>query len=519
MTASSDRPAPTVDTGLGHARGTWTGDVARFGGLPFAAPPVGALRFRPPAPPQPWEGERDATGFGHVSPQNPSLLTTMLGEEPETASEDCLYLNVWTPAPGDTGAGLPVMVWIHGGGFEMGSGSSPMYHGETFAESGVVLVSINYRLGALGFLELGHLDESYRGSGNVGLLDQIAALEWVRDHVAAFGGDPHNVTIFGESAGAMSVSLLLTAPAARGLFHRAVAQSGALSAARTPAQATADAEEYLGHLGATSIADVLDAPVERLLEAHAAVSAGRAGNPEEVITSHGSPLAFLAFRPVADGLAVPTDPLGAVADGVAAGIPLVVGTNLDEWKLFALMSAPVADEAALLERMALIVDDPQKALEVYQSEHPGLAPGDLESMFLTDEVFRMPAVELADAQAPHAPVRQYRFDWRSTAWGGAIGAAHAVEIPFVFNGVSDPRLGVFLGEDPPAELAQRVHDAWVSFAATGTPVVAGTEEWPTVDSTQRPVLLIDHSGDRRDTVVGDPGGETRAFWVAARSDR
>ena len=250
---TADRPSPVVHTRLGAARGVWLDDVARFGGLPFAAPPVGDLRFRPPAPPTAWEGERDATGFGHVSPQNPSMLNALLGEEPEAQSEDCLYLNVWTTRPGEPTAGLPVMVWIHGGGFEMGSGSSPMYHGEKFARSGVVLVSINYRLGSLGFLELGHLDESYAGSGNNGLLDQVAALEWVRDHVAEFGGDPRDVTIFGESAGAMSVSLLLSMPSARGLFHRAVAQSGALSAARTPEHARKDADEFLGRAGATAV--------------------------------------------------------------------------------------------------------------------------------------------------------------------------------------------------------------------------------------------------------------------------
>ena len=519
MSDSTDHTAPTVTTGLGTARGVWLDDVARFGGLPFAAPPVGDLRFRPPAPPQVWEGERDATGFGHVSPQNPSMLSALLGEEPETQSEDCLYLNVWTTAPGRPTAGLPVMVWIHGGGFEMGSGSSPMYHGEEFARSGVVLVSVNYRLGSLGFLELGHLDGSYAGSGNNGLLDQVAALEWVRDHIAEFGGDPRDVTIFGESAGAMSVSLLLAMPAAKGLFHRAVAQSGALSAARTPEHATKDADEFLGRTGATDIDAVLALSTEELLAAHAAVAATRVGNPEEAIAEHGSPLSFLAFRPVADGLSVPADPLAAVADGAAAGVSLVVGTNLDEWKLFSLMAAPVADEAALKTRMALIVDDPDKAVEVYQEAYPGLTPGDLESFFLTDEVFRMPAVELADAQTPHAPVFQYRFDWRSPAWGGMLGAAHAIEIPFVFNCVADPKLAVFVGDEPPAELAQRVHDAWVSFAATGIPTVRGLDEWPALGATGggRPVLLFSGGEDGADQLADDPVSLTREFWASARS--
>ncbi|MFM7068785.1 MAG: carboxylesterase/lipase family protein [Actinomycetes bacterium] len=516
---NSDRAVPVVATGLGSARGVWIDEVARFGGLPFAAPPVGDLRFRPPAPPAAWDGERDATGFGHVCPQNPSMLTALLGEEPETASEDCLYLNVWTTAPGDPEAALPVMVWIHGGGFEMGSGSSPMYHGEEFARSGVVLVSVNYRLGSLGFLELGHLDDRLAGSGNNGLLDQVAALEWVRDHIAAFGGDPRNVTIFGESAGAMSVSLLLTMPAAKGLFHRAIAQSGALTAARTPDQARTDADEFIATLGADSISELLCAPTEDLLAAHAAVAATRVGNPEAVIQSHGSPLAFLAFRPVADSRAVPANPLGALAEGAAAGISLICGTNLDEWKLFALMSPAAADDAALLERMALIVDDPDKALEVYRQTYPECTPGDLESFFLTDEVFRIPAVQTADAQRRHAPVFQYRFDWRSPAWGGAIGAAHAVEIPFVFHCVDDPRLGVFIGEHPPEQLARRIHDAWVAFAATGVPTIAGDVEWLALGAAEsgRPVMLFNQTDDGGDELADDPESATREFWESVRS--
>jgi para-nitrobenzyl esterase len=200
----SDTPADdtevVVEAPAGALRGRWADGVARFAGIPFAAPPVGEQRFRPPAPAPDWEGVRDARHFGPISPQNPSLMDALFGGEAEQWDEDCLHLNVWTPSV-ETESPLPVMVWIHGGGFEMGSGSSPLYHGESFAHSGVVYVSINYRLGSLGFLELGHLDPGYAGSGNVGLLDQVAALRWVRDNVAAFGGDAGNVTVFGESAG------------------------------------------------------------------------------------------------------------------------------------------------------------------------------------------------------------------------------------------------------------------------------------------------------------------------------
>jgi len=519
--APADDTPVSVTTAPGDLRGRWRDGVARFAGVPFAAPPVGPRRFRPPAPVDPWQGERDATGFGPVSPQNPSLMDALFGGEAEEWDEDCLYLNVWTTAPNSTtatgttspGGGapgserLPVMVWIHGGGFEMGSGSSPLYHGERFARAGVVYVSVNYRLGSLGFLELGHLDADYAGSGNVGLLDQVAALEWVRDNIAAFGGDPANVTAFGESAGGMSVSLLLAMPAARGLFHKAIVQSGSTAAAKSPRQAADDCGEFMEATGVAGVADLVDAPVADLLAAHAKMSAGRMANPEDVIRRFGNPLAFLAFRPVADGGAVPAEPLAAIAAGASSGIPLVIGTNLEEWKLFAMMAPPITGVDALLERMKLVSGDPDGALAAYRTDHPDAPPADLEQALLTDMVFRSPACRLADAHGPHAPVWQYRFDWRSPALGGMIGAAHAVEIPFVFDLVEDHRLHVLVGAEAPVGLARGMHEAWVAFAATGEPNFAGLA-WPQVGDAGRPVLCL----DTETTVQSDPQGVTRRFW-------
>jgi para-nitrobenzyl esterase len=521
--AGSADDTVVVDTDLGAIRGTARDGIARFAGIRFAAPPVGDLRFRPPAPPEPWEGEYDATRFAHVSPQNPSLMDALFGGESEVWDEDCLHLNVWTPesavrAPGEP---LPVMVWIHGGGFEMGSGSSPLYHGESFARDGVVLVTLNYRLGALGFLDLSSLDPSEAGSGNVGLLDQVAALRWVRDHIAAFGGDPGQVTVFGESAGAMSTSLLLAMDEARGLLHRAISQSGSITTARSPELAAADAGEFLAAAGIDAsgpeaVAALRAAPVQQLLTAHAAMASARIADPESVIRSHGNPLAFLAFRPVADGVVVPSDPIGAVARGSAAGVPLLIGTNREEWKLFALMATPTADEASLRRRIGLIVDDADAALDAYRREHPEATVAGIEEAFLTDVVFRIPAVHLAEAQSRHAAVWQYRFDWASPAWGGAIGAAHAVEIPFVFDLVADHRLHVFVGPEAPTDLAERMHAAWVAFAREGVPSADGLPEWPPLagdgDGT-RPVMLLDV--DTR--IADDPEGITRAFWARAHS--
>lgn len=501
-----------IETTHGTLRGTAEDGVARFLGVPFAAPPVGPLRFRPPRPPEAWTGVRPATSFGPVSAQNPSLMDALFGAESEQWNEDCLFLNVWTPSvPGTAAAAdpLPVMVWIHGGGFEMGSGSSPLYHGESFARSGVVLVTINYRLGALGFLELGSLDEAERGSGLVGMLDQVAALEWVRDNIAAVGGDPGNVTVFGESAGAFSVGLLLAMPRARGLFQRAVVQSGSASGAKTPDDAAGDTAEFLAAAGMSTVEELRAAPVEQLLAAHASLGAARMADPESVIERHGNPLAFLPFRPVADGVELPHDPLGAIAAGSAAGVPLVVGTNLEEWKLFALMSPSASDPEDLARRTALVTDDPDGALAAYAADHPGASPADVECALLTDVIFRIPASNLADAQAPHAPVWQYRFDWRSPAWGGMVGAAHALEIPFVFDLVEDQRLHVFVGPDAPRPLARNMHESWAAFARDGVPAAAGLPDWPTVDRPGRPVLLLDTEA----TVADDPLPATRAFWA------
>lgn len=499
-----------VHTPSGALRGRWRDDVARFAGVPYAQPPVGDGRFRPPRPLEPWEGERDAARFGPISPQNPSLMDALFGGESEQWDEDCLFLNVWTPRP-EPDAGLPVMVWIHGGGFEMGSGSSPLYHGESFAREGVVLVTINYRLGPLGFLELGHLDPSLAGSGNLGLLDQIAALRWVREKIASFGGDPGNVTVFGESAGAMSISLLLTMPSARGLFDRAIVQSGAADSARTPDRAEADCKEFMAACGLGSVEEVLEAPIETLLAGHATMAAARVADPEAVIRTHGNPLSFLSFRPVADGREVPSDPLGAVAAGAAKDVPLIVGTNLEEWRLFALLTQPTDSEESLLRRMALLVDDADGALAAYRTEHPEASIAELEGAFLTDVVFRIPGSHLAEAQSRHATVHQYRWDWRSPAWGGAIGAAHAVEIPFVFDLVEDQRLHVFVGPEAPKELSRAIHETWISFARTGRPEVPGGPEWPALrPGGPRPVLVWD--SERR--VIEDPEPVTTAFWRA-----
>jgi para-nitrobenzyl esterase len=511
-TAPADGTDVVVSTHAGQVRGVWHGGSARFSGIPFAAPPVGDLRFRPPAPVEPWSDVRPATEFGPISPQNASLIDALFGGDAEQWDEDCLYLNVWSTDPTPTSP-RPVMVWIHGGAFEMGSGSSPLYNGESFARSGVVFVSLNYRLGAFGFLELGSVDGAYQGSGNVGLLDQVAALEWVRDNIAEFGGDPGRVTIFGESAGAMSVSLLLSMPAARGLFHRAVAQSGAIEAARTLDRAKGDTEEFMETMGAADVADLVAAPPQQLLAAHATMAIERMSDTEAVIARTGSPLGFLAFRPVRDGQVVPEDPLTAIEDGAATGVPLLIGTNAEEWKLFALMSPPPQTDEDLWRRLELVTDDLEGALAAYRDQMPEAVPADIEGAALTDVMFRMPAVRLADAQVRHAAVWQYLFSWRSPAWGGQIGASHAVEIPFVFDAIADQRLHVFVGPDAPSELARVIHESWVAFASGEAPGAEGLADWPALGGVGRPVMVFDEDSE----VVDDPQSTSRRYWLSAPS--
>ncbi len=491
----------TAPTTSGEVRGTQEGDLVRFAGIPFAAPPVGDLRWRPPAPVEPWVGVRDVTDFGPIAPQNPDMLTAFLGLEAEETDEDCLYLNVWTPGLDD--ARRPVMVWIHGGAFIIGSGSNPLYSSGSFAERGdVVLVTVNYRLGAFGFLELGWLDEDLAGSGNLGLLDQIAALEWVRDNIAAFGGDPDNVTIFGESAGGMSVTALLAADGAAGLFHKAIAQSGAAQAVATPAEAEASGRQYVDALDGPTIADLRALPAERLLEVQGQLVVAS-------LTDVGGMLedgvaAGLPFRPVEDGRALPTSTLAAIRDGAAAGIPLITGTTRDEWKLFALIDMQPLDADGLRTRLDHLTGDGEKALAVYADAVGRLSPKDAFSAVVTDLFFRYPAVELGEAQlAQTTEVWEYLFSWPTPAMAGMLGSCHALELPFVFGLAGDPRLVSFLGDDAPVGLGEAMQDAWLAFARTGDP----GPDWPRYDLDRRTVRAFDDPVG----LLEDPGASEREF--------
>lgn len=498
-------------TTYGQLEGADGDGVVWFRGIPFARPPVGELRFRPPQPPEPWAGVRQADRYGLTAPQNPSPMDQMMGLDPQPAGEDCLYLNVVTPAV--DGGARPVMVWIHGGGFIMGAGSSLLYSGEQFARRGdIVYVSLNYRLGELGFLYLDELDESYAGSANNGILDQIAALEWVRDNIAAFGGDPGNVTIFGESAGGMSVGTLMATTKAQGLFHKAIAQSGAshnIIPAKLAAEVTND---FCERLGAASVAELLATPTEKMLEVRAELLASTVADVDRVAGGDGPPL-VLPFQPVADGVVIDDDAVGTIREGSAAGVPLLVGTTRDEWKLFALLDAGELTLDTAKARGDAMFGDGAAVVAAYQAAFPGLGPKELFGEIATDYVFRIPAIRLAEAQVRQiADVWMYLFDWKSPAFGGVLGACHAVDVPFVFDAVDGAALAMMFGDGPrPIELAEQVQDAWLAFARGGDPNHENLPTWPRYDAERRATMRLAEPC----SVIDDPMAATRELWATA----
>ena len=493
----------TATTAAGAVRGEAIAEGVVFRGVPFAAPPTGGRRYLPPAPPEPWADVRDCTAFGPICPQLQLGATggvlAALGSGEQT-DEDCLYLNVWTPAV-DSGR-RPTMVFIHGGAFRGGSGSTPLYDGAAFARDDVVLVTFNYRLHALGFLHLDGLFDGAGGTGNLGILDQVAALRWVRDNVAAFGGDPGNVTIFGESAGAMSVGTLLATPAAGGLYQRAILESGAAHHNLPAATARRVAERVLEVLEVApgDWPSLRALPVDRIVAA-----ANQVAMLEGPAVLGDDRRLAMPFMPVVDGITRDATPLELVASGSARGVDLLIGTNADEWRLFvwglpeALRAAiPAPDVAPYFAASGRAVDD---VLKVYAEARPAADQLDLLCAVQSDQVFGIPAVRLAEAQLPHdAGVWMYRFSWSTPVLDGSLGACHALELPFVFETLDVAR--DLVGDGAPADLARDVHAAWVKFARTGA------LDWPRYDTDRRPVMDF---GDER-TILDDPRGAERVLW-------
>ncbi|HEY6408174.1 MAG TPA: carboxylesterase family protein, partial [Ktedonobacteraceae bacterium] len=414
-----------VRTRQGAVRGSEAGGVVTFKGIPYAAPPFGNNRFRPPRPVEPWSGLRDALTYGATVPKPPYFPPfDVLLPEPVIAGEDSLNLNIWSPGLGQ--AKLPVMVWIHGGAFANGSGAVSIYDGSRFARDGVVCVTINYRLGADGFLYLGD------GPANLGLLDQVAALEWVRDNIAAFGGDPGNVTIFGESAGAMSVSTLLSMPRAAGLFRRAIAQSGAAHHAISSATAQRISQYLAEKLGVAPTRDAIAAvPIDRLLQAQVQLSADVFNIPDPARWGEVS-ANQMPFEPVIDGDVLSGLPIERISAGASAGVDVMVGTNTEEERLFMVPNGAInhTTEEILAGTVAAYGLPVEATLAIYRSIRRDASAGDLLEAVVTDWFFRIPAIRLAEASLTNnSPTYMYEFAWRSPQFDGRLGACHALEIP------------------------------------------------------------------------------------------
>lgn len=476
-------PDVVVTTAQGAVRGLRQDDTATttFLNIPYAAPPRGAARFAPPRPHEPWHGVRDATVPGPNAPQSARALGS-IDMSPYfgtgwSRGEDYLTVNVWTPAAG--GGDLPVMVFVHGGGFVAGSTRSALYDGSAFARDGVVLVTLNYRLGIAGFLDLPG------APANRGLLDVVAALRWVRENIAAFGGDPRNVTLFGQSAGATIVGGVLATPGATGLFHRAIVQSGSGQGAFTTEQAARVTEAAARTLGVAPHVDAFaEISDDRLVEAAARLT----GIDLRTETHHDPLLGLSPFSLVLD-----VQPAASVATGLSADVDLLIGTNTEEGNLYLVpvgkystsTAADVHDTAARSHHA------PAQLVETYRKARPEASFGELRSAIMADALFGAGSRALADAHAAHgeSATFAYEFGWRSLALDGQLGATHAVELPFVFDLAHVPQLHgptALLGpETPPADLAARMHATWVRFAGTGNP------GWDPYDNRRRPTMRID----------------------------
>jgi para-nitrobenzyl esterase len=508
-----------VNTRAGRLEGHDRGGVLAFKGVPYASAPVGPLRFRPPQAAASWRGARAAHNFGSAAPQlSPAsaLVGRLMGSARGAQNEDCLCLNVWTP--GTDNRRRPVMVWIHGGAFVLGSGGMSLYSGSRLARRGdLVVVTINYRLGALGFLDLSEVP-GMEDCANLGMRDQIAALEWVRDNIENFGGDPENVTIFGESAGGMSVGTLLGTPSAKGLFHRAILQSGAADNVSPREQAQRVTEAFFEELGRDpeTIAGKRDPSLTQIL-----------GAQSRTTRKMGIAVGTLPWQPSVDGRLIPEQPLDVISE-CAADVPILVGTNREEFKLFAIADrgSRSLDEDALRQRFGRALPGKNAegesrsdlAMDHYSrlrsSQGAPLSPSARWGRMQTDRIFREPAFRLADAHSSHsrAGTYSYLFDWRPPILGARLGACHALEIPFVFGTLRAPGIRQVLGSARTArDLSRVMQQAWIAFAHSGNPHHADLPDWPRYARDHGATMTF---GTARG-VGGGPSEEEREFWEAA----
>jgi para-nitrobenzyl esterase len=486
-----------------HKEGIWA-----FKGIPYGADTSGEARFHPAGRPEPWSDVRDCLSYGPSCPQTGSADSPMSAEsekrmgvlsyERET-SEDCLVLNVWTPAPDDT-AKLPVLVWLHGGGFSIGSASAPLYDFSNLSRHGnVVTVGINHRIGILGFLDLSHLGEEFADSGNVGMLDVVAALRWVKDHISAFGGDPNNVTVFGESGGGAKISTLLAMPEGRGLFHKACIMSGVMLKAQTPERAKQKTESALEYLGLSSEPRKIQAvAVEHLIEAGIATRGVRAAL-----------LGGDVFSPVL-GPSLPDDPHQLIRAGNAKDVPVVVGCTRDEMLSFMygdpdLWTLGIKDVRARLQ--PLLEENVEKILTSYQLIDPSKSPTSLLVAIATDARFGIPHIRMAEAkiEGGGAPAYLYSFAWGRPDPTGTIRSGHGSDMPYFFDNVEKATIATGPQGQP---LTKAMSGALVALARMGDPNHEDLPHWPAYTVGLRSTMRFDVPP----TVEDDPRSAERAAW-------
>ena len=483
-----------AETTTGPIRGREKEGVHLFAGVSYAAPPVDRLRFKSTEPHPAWQEPREALKFGPAAPQ--VATGGMTDAVAPRWSEDCLTLSVATPAL--TGA-RPVLFWIHGGGYRTGQGAIPWYNGARFAANGdIVVVSITYRLGALGFTDLRRFGPDYATSGVNGILDQITALEWVRDNIANFGGDPGKVTIAGESAGGFSVATLLGSPRAQGLFRTAMPQSGAAHHTLPKAAAEVVTDRFLQALGVDDVIGLEAIDATSILEAQQTVSTDLESGAG---LNNALGVAVQPFYPVIDNDVLPESPLTAIQNGMGGDVPVLAGTNKDETTLWGYGTV----DDAKLERIAASYGA-ESVLSVYRRERPNTTAEELVYALTTDHMFRIPAIRLAEArEGQSAATYLYWFCWESRV--ANLKATHALEIPFAFDNLDRGGVNDFIGPgEKPQAVADAMHEAWTRFIRDGAP------GWAAYTTKDRLTMRF----DTESTIVSDPDGLERAAWEGLR---